>query len=279
LLEDYPLKPHELLRDRSDRVFGYLKKLAEAYADHSVWLVIDGDSVIVKSLGELAKGDKDVLNGRMVLLPTDVGGLLESGMLNGTAAFDEHRQYDVADRWNDEKGNPRRLRVWDDAPAPDGMRLVRIIDIQPDADDEQDQDEESTSRRYWRWYVLPRSADDDGSGTARKEQKLAPHLQAAERFAAALAAKLVSEPEEARAVTLAAKWHDLGKNRRIWQRSIGNPDPNVVLAKSGGKKRSIEITTAYRHELGSLIDVSSDPEFRRLTPEMQDLVLHLLIFT
>lgn len=275
LLEDYPLKPHELLRDRSDRVLGHLKELAEAHADRPVWLVVDGDSVTVKSLGELVKGDKDVLNGRTVLLPAEVGGLLESGMLSGTATFDEQRQYDVADRWNDEKGHPRRFRVWDDAPTPDGMRLVRTIDIRPDTDDEQDQDEDSTSRRYWHWYVQPRSADDDGSRTARKEQKLAPHLQAAERFAAALAAKLVSEPDEARAVTLAAKWHDLGKHRAMWQRSIGNSNPNLVLAKSGGKKRPIEIT-GYRHELGSLIDVSSDSEFRHLTPDMQDLVLHLI---
>lgn len=276
LLEDYPLKPHELLRDRSDRVFGHLKNLAEVHADHLVWLVVDGESVIVKSLGELAKGDKDVLNGRTVLLPPEVGGLVESGMLSGSAAFDEHRQYDVADRWNDENGNPRRLRVWDDDSAAGGMpmRLVRTIDVQPDAD-EQDQDEESTSRRYWHWYVRPRSADDDGSRTARRAQELVPHLQSAKRFAAALVGKLLGESNEARAVTLAAKWHDLGKRRSIWQRSIGNRDPNLVLAKSGGKARPLEITD-YRHELGSLIDVSSDPEFRQLTLEMQDLVLHLI---
>jgi CRISPR-associated endonuclease/helicase Cas3 len=275
LLEDYPLKPHELLRDRSDRVFGHLKKLAETHADRTVWLVVGGDSVIARSLGELVKGDKDTLNGRTVLLPTEIGGLLESGILSGTAGFDEHRQYDVADRWNDEKGNPRRLRVWDDAPAPDGMRLVRTIDIQPDADDEQDQNNELNSRRYWHWYVRPRSADDDGSRTARKEQELVPHLQSAERFAAALATKLLGESNEARAVALAAKWHDLGKHRAIWQRSIGNLHRDRVLAKSSGRRRPLELTN-YRHELGSLIDISSDPDFRRIAPEVQDLILHLI---
>jgi len=275
LLEDYPLKPHELLRDRSDRVFGHLRKLAETQAGRPVWLVVDGESVIVKTLGELANEDKDILNGRTVLLPIEVGGLLESGMFSGLAAFDEYRQYDVADRWNDEHGNPRRLRVWDDTPAPDGMRLVRTIDILPDADDERDQDEESASRRYWHWYVRPRSADDDGSRTARKKQELVAHLQSTERFAAALVTKLLGESNEARAVTLAAKWHDLGKRRSIWQRSIGNQDPNLVLAKSDSKTWFLEITD-YRHELGSLIDVSSDPEFCQLIPEMQDLVLHLI---
>ena len=266
LLEDYPLKPHESLRDRSDRVFGQLKKLAETHADRQVWVVVDGDSVIVKSLGELAEGDKEVLNGRTVLLPTEVGGLLQNGMLSGTAAFDEHRQYDVADRWKDENASPRRLRVWDSDVAPDGMRLVRTIDTRPDADDEQDQDGQPTNRRYWQWYVRPQSADDDGSRTARTAQELVPHLQSAERFAAALAAKLLSETDEATAVRLAAKWHDLGKRRLIWQRSIGNRDPNLVLAKSGGKARPLEITD-YRHEFGSLVDVSSNPEFQQLSLE------------
>jgi len=274
LLEDYPLKPHELLRDSSGRVLGHLRKLAETHPDRPIWLVVDGDLVVVKRLGELANDDKNILNGRTVLLPPDVGGLLESGMLSGTAAFDEYRRYDVADRWNDENGHPRRLRVWDDAPAPDGMRLVRTIDIRPDAD-ELDHDEESIGSRYWHWYVRPRSADDDGSRTARKAQELMSHLQSAERFAGALAAKLLGDSNEARAVTLAAKWHDLGKRRSIWQRSIGNRDPNLVLAKSGGKTRPVEITD-YRHELGSLIDVSSDAEFGQLTPEVQDLVLHLI---
>jgi len=48
-----------------------------------------------------------------------------------------------------------------------------------------------------------------------------------------------------------------------------------VLAKSGGNVLSIEITS-YRHEFGSLIDVSGDPDFCQLTPDVQDLVLHLI---
>ncbi len=275
LLEDYPLKPHELVRDSSSRVFGQLKKLAEIHPHQRIWLVGDGDLVIVKQVGELARNDEAVLNGRTILLPAEIGGLSEGGLLSGGAEYDEHRQYDVADRWLDEDGGARRLRVWDDDAAPDGMRLVTTIDTRPDAEEEQEEDEQSVTRRFWRWYVRPRSADDDGSRSARKAQELAPHLQTAERFATALAAKLVSEQDEARAVKLAANWHDLGKRRSIWQRSIGNRDPHLVLAKSGANARLIEITN-YRHEFGSLIDVSDDPEFRQLTPEMQDLVLHLI---
>ncbi|MCP9452385.1 MAG: type I-U CRISPR-associated helicase/endonuclease Cas3, partial [Nitrospira sp.] len=39
LLEDYPLKPHELLRDRSDRVRKELEKIAAREPDCSCWLI------------------------------------------------------------------------------------------------------------------------------------------------------------------------------------------------------------------------------------------------
>src|SRR5206468_11705003 len=49
------------------------------------------------------------------------------------------------------------------------------------------------------------------------------------------------------ALVLAAKFHDLGKKRAVWQRSIGNqlpknPKPDEWLAKSGGKMKPREIT-------------------------------------
>ncbi len=284
LIEDYPLKPHELLRDRTDRVCKHLETLAAQHPESPVWVVAGDDSVSVTTLSRLADDGEDALKGRTVLLPPAVGGLglshdgRSTGMLDGGAALDEARRglYDVADHWKDEKGEPRRCRVWDDDEPSDGMRLVRTIDTRPDADDEQDEDEETSARRYWRWYVRPRSADDDGSRTARQRQELVPHLESAESFASALVAKLELRELEASAVTLAARWHDLGKHRAIWQRSVGNRDyPLQVLAKSGGKMQPLALN-AYRHEFGSLLDLSNHPEFLQLAPEVQDLVLHLI---
>ena len=200
------------------------------------------------------------------------------GTLDGDVEFDPDRRtlYDVADKWIDERG-PRRCRVWDDGQPPAGMRLVRTIDTRrPDADDELDEDEQTASHRYWQWYVRPRSANDDGSRTASHAQGLDAHCQSAERFARALVVKLGLGEREASAVTLTARWHDLGKDRTIWQRSIGNRHyPQQKLAKSGGSMRTLDLT-GYRHEFGSLIDVSSLPEFLKLMPERQDLVLHFI---
>src|SRR5699024_1817628 len=39
LLADYPLKPHELLGDRSDRILTTLQKLAKNHVEYPVWLV------------------------------------------------------------------------------------------------------------------------------------------------------------------------------------------------------------------------------------------------
>src|SRR5581483_11916932 len=39
ILEDYPLKPHELLRDTTDRVLEHLERLAGEHAGQPVWVV------------------------------------------------------------------------------------------------------------------------------------------------------------------------------------------------------------------------------------------------
>jgi CRISPR-associated endonuclease/helicase Cas3 len=140
---------------------------------------------------------------------------------------------------------------------------------------DENEDEEEPTRRYWRWYVRPKFADDDGSQTTGAEQQLDTHLESTERFARSLVEKLVSEPEQACSVIFAAKRHDVGKRRLLWQRSIGNRNPAVWLAKSSNGARSIQIT-GYRHEFGSLLDILSDPEFVRLPLEAQELVLHLI---
>jgi CRISPR-associated endonuclease/helicase Cas3 len=275
LLDDYPIKPHELLRDQTKRIFENLKLLATTNADSPVWIVNDNGPVSVITLEQLAKLNDRILEDRIVLLPPAAGGL-KGGMLDGKAPFDATRDdYDVADKWMDTDNTPRRSRVWDSAPRPDRMRLVRSIDTRPDAE-ETDEDDENAGRRYWRWYVRPRSADDDGSRSARQPQELAPHLKSAERFAGEIVTKLRLAEPEASAVKLAAKWHDLGKHRKVWQRSIGNRDyPARVLAKSGGAMRPLDLNN-FRHEFGSLIDVPATSEFRELAPDVQDLVLHLI---
>lgn len=292
LLDDYPLKPHELLRDQTSRVFAHLETIAERCPDLFAW-IDSGGEVRVLSLRELLEKNRQKkpvvnLDDCTVLLPPAAGGLgfshegRSTGMLDGNATFDETRRadYDVADKPTNGASEPSRCRVWDDDEVPAAMRLVRTIDLRSDAVEEYDEDEddedEQQPHRFWRWYVRPRSADDEGSRTAREVQELKAHLQSAEQFAIAIVTKVGLRHTEATAVTLAAGLHDLGKHRKIWQRSIRNTDyPDVVLAKSGGRMWPLDLND-YRHELGSLIDVAKEADLGRQTPEVQDLTLHLI---
>lgn len=277
LLADYPLKPHELLRDRSDRVWDALTKMVsrdKSKAALPAWLLGEDGTVAVRTLGELAdKRAKESLFNITLLLPPSAGGLA-GGMLDGTS----DTANDVADEWLNEAGLRRRVRLWSSdselEKQSSGMRLIREIDLHPAAD-EIEGDEDAGHPR-WRWFELPRSADSEGSRTARQEIRLEHHTKNVESLARSFAEKLGLAPELIEAVTLAGRFHDLGKRRLTWQQSIGNFDPNRVLAKSGRRSIPPQLRTHYRHEFGSVLDLESAPEFQRLSPEMKDVVLHLV---
>ncbi|MDZ7620682.1 MAG: CRISPR-associated endonuclease Cas3'', partial [Patescibacteria group bacterium] len=93
--------------------------------------------------------------------------------------------------------------------------------------------------------------------------------------------KLPLRDQVRQAVILAARFHDLGKTREVWQRGIGNPCPTEWLAKSGKGMTPRDICPDYRHEFGSLLDVLDatqgyKAQVDQLDGEMQDLVLHLI---
>ena len=272
LLDDYPLKPHELLRDATHRVSRHLKQMAERFPDGPVWVLDPDGNVEVSELAQVASHD---LGNCTVLLPPKAGGLSQGGILDGSEGVREDQNYDIADEWRDEENRPRRCRVWDTEKVPEGMRQVRVIDTWSMDEDVADEEQYTQAGHLWRWYVRPRSADDDGSTVSRLPQDLCDHMVNIERIAQDLTGKLALTGPAASAVAYAARWHDLGKRRELWQRSIGNHEyPARVLAKSG--QMSTHFRSHYRHELGSLIDVSQDAEFLSLDAEVQDLVLHLI---
>jgi CRISPR-associated endonuclease/helicase Cas3 len=278
LLADYPLKPHELLKDRSRRVFDRLAALAKRHPNEPAWLLDDEGAVESYTLAELAdKNKQERLDGCTVLLPPKVGGL-SGGMLTDDPGGPVE---DVSDEWLDDLGRNRRLRLRTDErlPAPPaGMRLVRAIDTRPEQDDveaDEGTEDKGSRGRYWYWYVRSKSADDDLSQTSIEAVSWDVHTSDVTRKAREMVRVLPLSEMEKEAVILAARFHDLGKQRLVWQRSIGNPDPRNYLAKSGGRMKPIELND-YRHEFGSLVDTSGDPEFHRLSEDAKDLVLHLI---
>ena len=269
LLELYPIKSHELLTDRSDRIFNTLRKLAPA-GDVPIWIVDDDGNVEVTSWKRVVEGAKELIQGAVLLLPPQLGGL-ERGFFTASAEYDEGVPYDVADEWQVDN-QPMRMRLWsdDEGPepkAPAGMKSVARIVFTDD-------DEDEKPIRTWHWCVRLSAADPDAQG--RQNYALQPHLNDAREAAARLVSGLPLEPELRDAIVLAAAYHDQGKDRERWQNGIGNRDyPDVKWAKSGKYAASGE-RLYYRHEFGSILDIQDEPSFERLSDDAKDLVLHLV---
>jgi CRISPR-associated endonuclease/helicase Cas3 len=275
LLDDYPLKPHELLRDQGDRVFKHLAKLAERQPEAPVWLLDDDGTVEILTIGRLTQKDKkDSINNKTVILSPAVGGLRD-GMLNGDSDFAN----DVSGEWMDENGNFRRTRLWNDDPPFDqkttGIRLIRTIDVNTVAD-EGEKDSETISRRYWYWYELSKLADSDGSKIGSRPVLWQIHTDDVVRNATWIVQRLTLSDELRNAVILAARFHDLGKRRPRFQRILGNMDTDILLAKSSQKKQPYRLDEDFRHEFASLLDAQNESEFQNLSDDMKEVVLHLI---
>jgi CRISPR-associated endonuclease/helicase Cas3 len=269
LLDDYPLLPHEVLRAPSDRVFKELEAMAARQPEGPAWVVDERGEVETTTMHELAdKERKGAVENRTVLLPPSVGGLTISGMLDGKS----QEASDVADAAVDEKGRPRRQRVWDDAEISEGLRVVRIIDTRPDADEGEGEGEGGeASRRLWQWCERPR----EGGRTANRCVKWDEHVGHVVDYAKQIVRDLGLPQELAEAVRVAAQLHDHGKRRERFQLMLGNRDPDIVLAKSNGRIAA-RFAEPFRHEFASVLEAEGDPEFGALREDMQDLVLHLI---
>ena len=116
--------------------------------------------------------------------------------------------------------------------------------------------------------VLKRDRPEFGS----QSQGLTDHVAAVEKQANDIAGRLALEAPIAAALQLAAKRHDCGKNRVIWQDAVGGSMENP-LAKSSGRMRPI--AGNYRHEFGSLREFR-DGHRENLDPEIFDLAAHLI---
>lgn len=277
LLDAYELKPHELLRDVSSRVFKALETLAERFGNHPVWLLDESGNVdttyTLRRLVEQRDKDKSIRY-RTVLLPHEVGGLDAHGMLHGNAQPEDPNHPIDNDLADYVAPDQPLLRVRVDAkndPRAEGMRLIRTIRWPGSEDD----DLAEAEPRFWYWFERP--AIKENSRHAIHPVTLDVHVGDVKRKLNEILDGLSLDTALANALRLAASWHDLGKRRERWQDSIGRPDGlhATWFAKSGPNWVSRR-ESSYRHEFGSLLDVTQLVEFQALDPDAQDLVLHLI---
>lgn len=267
LLDDYPLMPHELLREPSYRAFKHFEAIAKRCPDEPVWLVDDDGKVEVLTLTVLAdKDEKERIEGKTVLLSPAAGGL-KAGMLDGSTATPAN---DVADALFTDEERTQLLRVRVDGPDDErarNMRLIRRIDLTAPDDDE------TAERKFWYWLGIGNS----GEKTAKLPVLWRVHVDDVICHARTIVANLPLDQNLKDAIVVAAQLHDHGKKRRQFQTVLNNRRyPEVVLAKSGSKYGD-RIPETYRHEFGSLLELANQPEFNALTdPDMKELVYHLI---
>lgn len=308
LLGEFPLKPHEALRvptfGKKNGAYVHLEAIRARDPELPVWVIEpNGDVRAFPTLDDLLKTTgKDQyavsLAGRTVVLPPKAGGLTGSGTLQGSEPHAEGVKYDVAstpppkvaplvrllvtpgegrtikpvapvEGWPADVEITRSGRTYH-VLGQQRLRVVFALDF-PDPDDE-----DAPPRQY---VVVRRIEAADSKEVASEWPALDRHLSGVAGFAKEITARLKLDPKLASAVILAAKWHDHGKARPVWQRGAGNRSGYGPVAKTL-HGRAPENLNHYRHELGSMVDVSTRTdlaaEFDHLDADQRDVVLHLI---
>jgi CRISPR-associated endonuclease/helicase Cas3 len=283
-LETFPLRPRELLRDTTDRIFDTLGDLVAARltsedALPDAWLIdafgsVEKLSLVPFALSAKPKKDRSYdeeaelkrakarITDATLLLPASLGGLDSMGMFSSSGKNPA----------SDASGIERR----------EGDRTDNTADFSLTISDENTEE-----TRYLLWFAPMSEPTAKRRATTTPAETLDAHTKAVTANAAAIAAKLFPEtpvagaPDLGRCLVVAASLHDLGKNRAPWQRNLGNlaydpTNPATIFAKSGGKMRPRNIAEYYRHEFGSLLDAEHHPEFNTLTEIEREITLHLV---
>ncbi len=210
------------------------------------------------------KRDDAIINADLIL-PASFGGIKRNeGIFD--PADNSDKTTDVADEPG--SGGEQRYRairtgeteqpLLADSP-PDSSNLAKFTLDLPSDDDTVHQLSSLVPKRQRPEY-----------GT--REQFLAEHVAAVEKHAAEIVCRLALAEEVQKALELAAKWHDNGKAREIWQRAVkGNM--TEPLAKSGGTMRPV--AGDYRHEFGSLCEFAGG-HGEKLDSDVFDLAMHLI---
>jgi CRISPR-associated endonuclease/helicase Cas3 len=302
VFDAFPIWAVERLRDRTDRILEELQKVADRLnqespradaADEAPRPRLERDPrvVLIKQnrvqwarLSQLAPADrrqKDAAISRLahaiVVLPVEAGGLRADGTLAGGAPPPaDPITLDVAETLA--AGQRARRRVWineDNAemsliPAGSNGALPCRLRVKL-ADDEESEDEVGGGSRKIaiEYRVAPREAAEPGTEVALRD-----HTSAVEAAANRIGRAMGLNEPLCEALTLAARWHDNGKDLAVWQRYARNDDPAGHPLAKARRYLHPRVLGGYRHEFGSLLEALADGAVHA-HPE-RDLVLHLI---
>jgi CRISPR-associated endonuclease/helicase Cas3 len=285
------VETRELVRDSAARVKKILGSLLAAHRKNDA--AFDAPAVLLDEKGEARLAclsdlqDDSLIANRIVVLPAEIGGLDEHGMLSASKEVVAPRTaIDVADQRAAERGRCRML-TWRDGEggevceclAKDSdpalylhMREAYRLRLSGGEDSESGEPESAVGLDLV-VFMDEGPPADAAWRDAIEDVTLAAHLAASEKEAALIAAALGLDQATAAALRIAAGLHDSGKARWLWQRYARNQDSPIPLAKARRylQPRSL---SGYRHEFGSLLDAAASAKLGEGCD--RDLVLHLI---
>ena len=295
VIRSFPVAASEKARDAHWRVARFIRALAERSPATGVLVAGASGELWRGTLEALAEAGRAILENATVLLPVGVGGLRD-GFIDDSSSVAVHdvaeeipaarrRRFllepdgggwkatgligeDVPLRWPDLTTRGDAVSALEEAT---GLEVVSSADLVVPRGDE-----ETAPQGACLAYLIGSSRVSDvtaGSFAAPEDMGLELHLERVARWSRRLAEALELAPDLAEALEGAGRWHDRGKLRDSWQAAIGNPDPAHPLAKTSHGRFDRRITQGYRHELGSLLDVSGS---LAQGPAVGDLARHLI---
>ncbi len=214
-----------------------------------------------------------LLNHAVVFLPTTAGGLHSSG-LPSLSAQEEVR--DVCDddgriRYFDGSRGAETMDGGEESVLPAWLDRAIVLRVPLHDADEEEAEERHLVFALRRADPALQTGESDLTWLGVSPQTIDEHCslvgEAVRRIGEALALP------ETDALEAAGRWHDRGKERRVWQRAAGVPAGGPLLAKSNRGRFRSGLLDGYRHEFGSLAE--ADREIPAGFPG-RDLILHLI---
>ena len=261
-----PVRANERLQMRTDSLRDVLRKLASTLKQNKtnqefrVVLLDERNQAQWSLLSKLGDREAD-LEYKTVVLPTAVGGLGQHGTFDSsvldiaTDVADSDTEGIRRERWLYRSGEERPLisghgfgSSWEE------RERVSLAS-----------NEDSGAEEYAEGSIVElvlRMPEKElaiaSPGYAKMRQTLAEHTDSIVRHTQEISGRLHLRPDITSALVSAARWHDRGKDREIWQRFARNDNGSEPLAKSRSYLHGRTLS-GYRHEFGSLLDVMNDP--------------------
>jgi CRISPR-associated endonuclease/helicase Cas3 len=250
----------------------------------------------VKELAEQLGRNTDSIRNADVIVPASFGGIERGkGVLDSTAPRKPQDEHGADEETRKENAKARRMAPdVADERLPEERNRYRELVITTAGGDRQTRSIASGSKpaKHSTFFVDLESDEvtrvqlfsyvpkQDKTEWGSKRQSLCEHVGLVRKCLDGILSRIVLPEPLKRAAQLAADYHDHGKNRERWQRTVdgiatppGGKWRDQTLGKSGGAMK--RDARHYRHEFGSLREFI-DAHDGKTNAEVFDLAMHLI---